>query len=1153
MRTALFVTGVLLTVCAGSLFAMNDTIASRLNLECALCVCAGAHVDTFFIGGDGTGTGHPVLGGVWDWEAASAEPPQSFLDGDPVGNEYRDGWTFQDRTARNGPSQSGAGHWRPDGTYDFNFDYGSFAHRATFHANNGRSDGPDPLVGNWSLWIGTNLYLNPEHCGWGRTAGYGDGWSQGIEKSFAVPNGSGGVQYDLSFYHRYACEAAFDTCWIEISVDGVFWNQVGTVSSPNGIFSGGDRAHPQPGPAGGQVLVNLITWPSGQGGTLYVRFRLAADAFVSDNSEGGNFFWAWQVDDIQLLRNSIPVGPVSTFETGMDGWAPKAFVGFDFAITSSERPAGRIDRIANLACPPMLPCPADCGLENRVLLFVDRDDCDLNDSFQDTYATSPAFAIPDGKDGRLVTYDVYLDGGTGLFATGPAICWVYRPFNANHCPYTPAANAPGAGVTFNWSQTSFSTCNFYDQGASADCLTEVIDDLSANISANADSVTLHFGAFSQCRSQTGSIIADNGAPFYDNIRFAVFDRSIGVGSDTIDRFADNFPISNGPITTTTCRTDGSHSLSQNLGLERPLRWVRSDTALTQCTTEATAMFLRFAVELGPCQQNLMHPFFVTFPPSAPGTFPDGLIWHAARMDTAQAHGTGAPIAGRYMTCFHENDPLNGVYWDGAPPSVEPCDDILPDRLFTAGTTVYYFFEAQNAITGSVIGTFPFTQFNAPIMTMPNYRDYWLQINNLPELTPACDGTYANTMLLVNDFQTKGVPKGQAAIQRERLTATLATLGLSFDVYDVVGTDWHDCYDGIGRREDRLTQQPRPPHNGATDLMLDNYDVIWYTGGLLESDVMLSDRLTLSLFGGQPSTDQQKLETWVAGCSGNQNRLLVLDGTGWASFIDVGTAYGQTFLSHRGVQVLTPDYAQDLASNDLRRCARITSSPAADHFDDAEIFGSGCPENIDIDVFTTISSGEAVAHFVESLEDDYDPINCADDVDRPAWLAAVRRTNPAHTCERSASLSFALAGLYPLNCANECFCTDYRKNGENAELIIDLFQWAGQPINPSPIGIDPAEAPRFVNELYLAQPNPANPSATIRYSIARKGHVSLKVFDVSGRLVRTLVDQVQEPATTPFEIVWNGTNDGGQQVGSGVYFYQIDAPGFATSRKLVILK
>ncbi len=66
-------------------------------------------------------------------------------------------------------------------------------------------------------------------------------------------------------------------------------------------------------------------------------------------------------------------------------------------------------------------------------------------------------------------------------------------------------------------------------------------------------------------------------------------------------------------------------------------------------------------------------------------------------------------------------------------------------------------------------------------------------------------------------------------------------------------------------------------------------------------------------------------------------------------------------------------------------------------------------------------------------------------------------------------------------------------------------------------------------------------------------MTLRIFDVGGRVVRTLVDQVQEPVEAAFEVVWDGMNDQGQRVGSGVFFYQIDAPGFTSSKKLVILK
>jgi flagellar hook assembly protein FlgD len=93
----------------------------------------------------------------------------------------------------------------------------------------------------------------------------------------------------------------------------------------------------------------------------------------------------------------------------------------------------------------------------------------------------------------------------------------------------------------------------------------------------------------------------------------------------------------------------------------------------------------------------------------------------------------------------------------------------------------------------------------------------------------------------------------------------------------------------------------------------------------------------------------------------------------------------------------------------------------------------------------------------------------------------------------------------------------------------------------------------VNALYQAQPNPANPSARIRYTIAEKGRVTLRIFDVSGRLMRTLVDEVKDATSAGYEVVWDGTTDAGQKVGSGVFFYQIDTQAFTSAKKLVILK
>ncbi len=90
--------------------------------------------------------------------------------------------------------------------------------------------------------------------------------------------------------------------------------------------------------------------------------------------------------------------------------------------------------------------------------------------------------------------------------------------------------------------------------------------------------------------------------------------------------------------------------------------------------------------------------------------------------------------------------------------------------------------------------------------------------------------------------------------------------------------------------------------------------------------------------------------------------------------------------------------------------------------------------------------------------------------------------------------------------------------------------------------------------WLAQnaPNPFNPATTIRFSVAHEGaHVSLRVYDVAGKLVRELVN-----GTTPageHEARWDGRNASGVPVASGVYFSRMEADGWAASRKMVLLK
>jgi hypothetical protein len=93
----------------------------------------------------------------------------------------------------------------------------------------------------------------------------------------------------------------------------------------------------------------------------------------------------------------------------------------------------------------------------------------------------------------------------------------------------------------------------------------------------------------------------------------------------------------------------------------------------------------------------------------------------------------------------------------------------------------------------------------------------------------------------------------------------------------------------------------------------------------------------------------------------------------------------------------------------------------------------------------------------------------------------------------------------------------------------------------------------VQQTLLSQnkPNPFNPATSISFTLPNAEHVKLSVFDSSGKLVNVLVDGVQ--GFGPHEVQWNGTDHLGNKVGSGVYFYRLEAGKFKQSRKMLLLK
>lgn len=91
----------------------------------------------------------------------------------------------------------------------------------------------------------------------------------------------------------------------------------------------------------------------------------------------------------------------------------------------------------------------------------------------------------------------------------------------------------------------------------------------------------------------------------------------------------------------------------------------------------------------------------------------------------------------------------------------------------------------------------------------------------------------------------------------------------------------------------------------------------------------------------------------------------------------------------------------------------------------------------------------------------------------------------------------------------------------------------------------------VTTLHPAQPNPFGPSATLALDLAASAPVEVRIYGVDGRLVRTLVEGTLEAGRHP--LVWDGTDEAGRSLSSGVYFARLTTAGVNQSRQLVLMK
>ena len=282
-------------------------------------------------------------------------------------------------------------------------------------------------------------------------------------------------------------------------------------------------------------------------------------------------------------------------------------------------------------------------------------------------------------------------------------------------------------------------------------------------------------------------------------------------------------------------------------------------------------------------------------------------------------------------------------------------------------------------------------------------------------------------------------------------------------------------------------------------------------------------------------DQANLINWLNQSSEGKERNLVISGNNWGTeLMATGTEtlsfYEIWLASHYlddSVGAVTVDSVPGLRN-------RAGGYDFMTHDDGECIIRGGCPYLHYFDVtepYAGIQGAETVADYVRQNTST-----------RPSGVAYTHQTLGYQTVNLGFGMEFMMDSMLP---------GGYYETGmeDRADLMGNIMDYFGKVASGPGTGVIDGSAR---NELSHAHPNPFNPVTRIAYSVKESGPVTIEVYNVAGRVVRTLLDVEVEAGASGY-VVWDGTDGGGERCASGVYFYRIAAPGFTTSRKMVMLK
>jgi hypothetical protein len=492
---------------------------------------------------------------------------------------------------------------------------------------------------------------------------------------------------------------------------------------------------------------------------------------------------------------------------------------------------------------------------------------------------------------------------------------------------------------------------------------------------------------------------------------------------------------------------------------------------------------------------------------------------------------------KFNSYFQESDP--GYLWGGGSGDISEGNEIIPDLALTPGTRIDYFVSANYICLPNTFYLLPDTagQFYSELEILPSYR---------------LDGGVAKfpCVLYVDAYNN-----GSQFYIENALNVVLAGASSGDPIPDPAPWDRYDYFDASSNWNAPLFRNIGGNAGASLPQML-GYRAIIVNNGLFSG-------------GSMEPRDWAGFRDWLTAVACNSNSQLqgfIANGDN-ISFVIAQD--GPAFLSQNLGAVHDCDKyfetgcpaGEDPDDNDEQYCVMLEAAPGGPWAPGVamDVWGNWCPPQLTYDVIGTTGGGlgnKVYEKVGAGIQAEYAQVTNDASADPNNYRSVLDGYSYHHMAKRD------LGNIGPdSECPNDSASIVEASLNELREQI----KWVLNIADPLQLGLctDPCgggggvdvpegyESNGMVNRLYQNHPNPFNPRTTIKFSLAQAGPAKLIIYDVNGRKVKTLVNGLQTAGT--HEIVWDGMDDTGNPVSSGVFWSQLSTDGFSSNKKMVVLK